>query len=159
MVETDEQGTPLANIRKAGWLLAVVGATFVILAIAVPAAHQFDLQTKTGRTTGTVVDQVLNSRDGRHLNLEPVIEFRTAQGSLQRFQPPQSWPGVADQTGQEVPVAYDPAKPSNATINDLRDVLYPFFLFFVVGLFCLLGGTWVLTRFAASGESAAGVAA
>ena len=159
MAETADERTPLANIRKVGWLLAAVGATFVILAIAVPVAHWFDIGTKTGRATGMVVDQVLSARDGRHLNLEPVIEFRTARGVLQRFQPPQSWPGVADQTGQEVPVAYDPTNPSDATINDIRDVLYPFFLCFAVGLFCLLGGTWVLTRFTAPEESEGQVAA
>lgn len=163
MVETPDQGAALANIRKAGWFLAAVGATVLILGVAVPVAHQFDLATKTGRATGTVVGHALYPGSakvdlilyatGASNTLRPVIEFRTASGALQRFQNPKSWPGVADQTGQEVPVAYDPANPSQATIDDIRNVLYPLFLCFAVGLFCLLGGTWVLTRFTSSQES------
>lgn len=169
MAENPDQGSALKNIRKAGWFLAAVGATFLIFGIAVPVAHQFDLATKTGRATGTVVDHVLYRASGKvdlilyatgaSNTLRPVVEFRTASGVLQRFQNPKSWPGVADQTGQEVPVAYDPANPSQATMNDIRNILYPFFLFVLVGLFCLLGGTWVLTRFTSPEESADPVAA
>lgn len=169
MAEAPDEGTPLENIRKAGWLLAAVGATFLILGIAVPVAHQLDLATKTGRAIGTVVDHTLFPGSGKmeHVlyatgasnTLSPVIEFRTASGVLQRFQNPKSWPGVADQTGQDVPVAYDPANPSQATIDDIRNILYPFFLCFLVGLLCLIGGTWVLTRFTSSDDSSDGVAA
>jgi hypothetical protein len=168
MAETPEQGSPLANIRKAGWLLAAVGATFLILGIAVPVAHQLDLATKTGRATGIVVDYVLTTGSevdhvvyatGRTSIGNPVIEFGTASGLQVQFQAGKRWPGVADRIGQDVSVAYDPANPSQATINDIRDVLYPLFLCFIVGLFCLLGGTWVLTRFTTSDGSAAGLAA
>lgn len=163
MAETPDQGRPLENIRKAGRLLAAAGAMFLILGIAVPVAHQLDLVTKTGRATGTVVDYVLTTGSevdhvlystGRTSSGSPVIEFRTASGALQRFQAGKSWPGVADRTGQEVRVAYDPANPSQATIDDIRDIVYPFFICLTVGLSCLLGGTWVLTRFTSSEESA-----
>jgi hypothetical protein len=159
MAETPDQGASLEYIRKAGWLLAAVGAMFMILGIAVPVAHQLDLATKTGRAIGVVVDYVLiNRSEADHLLYatgttnagSPVIEFRTASGALQRFQAHKSWPGVADRIGQAVPVAYDPSNPSQATIDDIRDILYPLFLCFTVGLSCLLGGTWVLTRFPSS---------
>jgi hypothetical protein len=168
MVETADQGAILKDIRKAGWFLAAVGATFVIFGVAVPVAHQLDLATKTGRATGTVVDYALTTRNevdhvlyatGKTNVGRPVIEFRTASGALQRLTAPGSWPGVADHKGQEVPVAYHPSDPSQATIDDIRDILYPFFICLTVGLLCLLGGTWVLTRFTASEESPFGVAA
>jgi hypothetical protein len=169
MAETPDQETPLGNIRKAGWLLAAVGATLLILGIAIPVAHHLDLATKSGRATGTVVDHALYPGSGkvdlilyatgRSNTLNPVVEFRTAGGTLQRFLASKSWPGVADHTGQDVPVAYDPADPSQATTDDIRDILYPLFICFTVGLFCLLGGTWVLTRFTSSETSADGVAA
>jgi hypothetical protein len=169
MAETPDQGAVLRNIRKAGWFLAAVGATFLILGIAIPVAHQLELTTKTGRATGTVVDHVLYTFSGKvdlilyatgaSNTLRPVVEFRTASGALQRVQVPKSWPGVADRMGQEVPVAYDPADPSQATIDDIRDILYPLFICFTVGLSCLLGGTWVLTRFTSWEESRDGVAA
>jgi uncharacterized protein DUF3592 len=79
-----------------------------------------------------------------------VIDFRTTSGAQEQFESHESWPGVADQKGQAVPVAYDPANPSQAMIDDIRNVLYPFFLCGIVGTFCLLGGTWVLTRFTSS---------
>jgi hypothetical protein len=164
MAETPDQDTPLANIRKAGWFVVGLGATFLILGIAVPVAHQLDLATKTGRAIGTVVDHSLFPGSGKmdlilyatgaSNTLRPVIEFRTASGALQRFQNPKTWPGVADQTGQEVPVAYDPADPSQATVDDIRNILYPFFLCLLLGVLCLLGGTWVLTRFTPFDESA-----
>jgi hypothetical protein len=169
MAVTPDQDTPLANIRKAGWFVVGLGAAFLILGIAVPVAHQLVLATKTGRATGTVVDHTLFPGSGKmdHIlyatgasnTLRPVIEFRTASGALQRFQNPKTWPGVADQMGQEVPVAYDPADPSQATVDDIRDILYPLFICFTVGLSCLLGGTWVLTRFTSSDQSSDGVAA
>lgn len=169
MAETPDQGIVLKNIRKAGWFLAAVGATFVILGIAVPVAHQLDLTTKTGQATGTVVDHTLYPGSGKmdHIlyatgassTLNPVIEFKTASGVMVRFLAGKSFPGVADRMGQEVPVAYDPANPSQATIDDSRDILYPLFICFTVGLFCLLGGTWVLTRFTSSEGSADPVAA
>jgi hypothetical protein len=169
MEEIPDQGKSLQYIRKAGWLLAAVGATFLLLGIAIPVAHQLDLATKTGRATGIVighalypgsgkVDLILNAT-GASNTLRPVIEFRTASGALQRLQTPKSWPGVADQTGHEVPVAYDPANPSHATIDDIRDILYPLFICFTVGLFFLLGGTWVLTRFTSPEEPGKQVAA
>jgi hypothetical protein len=169
MAETPDPGVVFRNIRKAGWFLVAVGATFVILGVAVPVAHQLDLATKSGRATGTVVDHGLFPGSGKtdlilyatgaSNTLRPVVEFRTASGALQRVQVPKSWPGVADQKGQQVPVAYDPADPSQATIDDIRDILYPLFICFTVGLSCLLGGTWVLTRFTSSEESRDGVAA
>ncbi len=158
-----DYGTPLGNIRKAGWLLAAVGAAFLILGVAVPVAHQLELATKTGRATGKVVDYVLaTANEVDHVIYatgdtsvgRPVVEFRTASGTLQRFQAHESWPGVAAKIGQEVPVAYDPSDAGQATINDIRNILYPLFIFFTVGWICLLGGTWVLTRFTSSDGSA-----
>jgi len=169
MAETPDRGELLEGIRKVGWLLAAVGAAFLILGIAVPVAHQLDLATKTGRATGTVVDHTLYPGSGKmdHIlyatgassTLNPVIEFRTASGVVVRFLAGKSFPGVADRMGQEVPVAYDPANPTQATIDDIRDILYPLFICITVGLFCLLGGTWVLTRFTSSEGSADRVAA
>jgi hypothetical protein len=168
MAETPDQGLVLRNIRKAGWFLAAVGATFVILGIAIPVAHQLDLATKTGRATGIVVDYDLQTgSEADHVVYAagmksigwPVIEFRTASGAVQRFETGNRFPGVADRMGQEVPVAYTPSDPSQATINDIRDILYPLFICLTVGLFCLLGGTWVLTRFTSPEESADQVAA
>ena len=147
MAQTPDLGTPLQNIRKAGWLLVAVGGMFLFLGIAVPLVHQHDLATKGGRATGTVVDHVLSLSPRGHPSLRPVIDFTTASGAREQFQPPSSFPGVADQTGQQVQVAYDPADPSQAMIDDIRDVLYPLFLCFIAGMFGLLGGTWVLTRF------------
>lgn len=168
MAETPDQGAPLKNIRMAGWFLAAVGATFLILGIAVPIAHQVDLTTKTGRSTGTVVAYVLTTGSevdhviyatGKTNVGDPLVEFRTASGAQVQFSAGRRWPGVADRMGQQVPVAYDPSDPSQAAIDDIRDVLYPLFICFTVGLFCLLGGTWVLTRFTSPEKSANDVAA
>ncbi len=153
-----DPGTPLQNIRRAGWALVAVGAIFLVLGIAVPVAYQRDLATKTGRATGIVVDHVLYW-NGSHPSLRPVIAFTTATGTREQFEFHGSSPGVADQTGQEVEVAYDPSDPRQATINDIRDVLYPLFICFALGLFGLLGGTWVLTRFTSVDESAKEAAA
>jgi hypothetical protein len=161
MVETPYPGAPLENIRRVGWLLVAIGAAFLILAIAVPAAYQHDLATKTGRARGTIVDYVIYSTGTGPWPLarRPVIDFRTAGGELQRFEPDGNLPGVADHEGQVVSVAYDPENPSQAIIDDIRNVLYPLLLCGAVGLFCLLGGTWVLTRFTSPEQSADAVAA
>jgi hypothetical protein len=105
-----------------------------------------------------VVDHVIYATGKTSIG-NPVIEFRTASGAMQRFQAGKSWPGVSDHMGQDVRVAYDPSNPSQATVDDIRNILYPLFICLIVGLFCLLGGTWVLTRFTDSEESPFGVAA
>lgn len=159
MVTASDPGTPLQNIRRAGWALAAVGAIFLLLGIAVPVEIQLDLATKSGRATGIVVDHVLYQSASGSLSVRPVIDFTTATGTRERFEAPTSWPGVADQTGQKVKVAYNPSDPGKAAIDDIRDELYPLFLCFALGLFGLLGGTWVLTRFTSVDESAREAAA
>jgi hypothetical protein len=161
MAETPDEGVVLRNIRKAGWFLVAVGTTFVIIGIGASVSHQLDVAAKTGRATGTVVDYVIydTGREFVPVGRDPVIEFSTANGERQRYRSGGTWPGEADHVGQEVLLAYDPADPSQATIDDIRDILYPLFICCTVGLSCLLGGTWVLTRFTSWEESRDGVAA
>jgi uncharacterized protein DUF3592 len=78
------------------------------------------LQQRGVRTTGSIVDvkRSFSAAPGEGTTYQPILEFRTADGTQVRAVAGEG-SGVLPTIGKQVPVLYDPGNPSVAEINTI----------------------------------------
>jgi hypothetical protein len=89
------------------------------------------------RVTGTVLDfEVSSGSEGT--TYQPVVSYATREGETCRFTDSVATSPPGFSVGESVPVAYDPANPTQAKL------LKPFRLWFVAGLLSSMGVLFVV---------------
>ena len=116
-------------------MITVVGLGILFLGWQWYASRQSRVAAMLS-TQGEVVDVVSRSTlsDGRtRTYLYPVVEFRTAEGEVIRFQGSSGSNPPEYRVGDTVRVRYDPHIPQSAVIDSWWDVLMPLIIVIAIG--------------------------
>jgi len=122
------------NVLRA-LMITVVGLGILFLGWQWYASRQSRVAAMLS-THGEVVDVVSRSTlsDGRtRTYLYPVVEFRTAEGEVIRFQGSSGSNPPEYRVGDTVRVRYDPHIPQSAVIDSWWDVLMPLIIMIAIG--------------------------
>ncbi len=122
------------NVLRA-LMITVVGLGILFLGWQWYASRQSRVAAMLS-TQGEVVDVVSRSTlsDGRTKTyLYPVVEFRTAEGEVIRFQGSSGSNPLEYRVGDTVRVRYDPHIPQSAVIDSWWDVLMPLIIVIAIG--------------------------
>lgn len=127
-----------------GWVfllagLIVLGASLVkawdVNALAVSGAH----------TRGEVTSMIRTSKGGRRQSWYAYVVFRTENGEDIGFENPQGSALRSYDKGEKVDVAYDPANPEHAIIDNFWTRAAGIFGALFASLFVALGG-WLIRK-------------
>lgn len=117
-------------------MITVVGLGILFLGWQWYASRQSRVAAMLS-TQGEVVDFVSrltsSSNRGRTYIFYPVVEFRTAEGEVIRFQGSSGSSPPSYRVGDTVRVRYDPQTPQSAVIDSWWDVLIPLIIMIAIG--------------------------
>lgn len=125
----------------------ILGALFLLAGLGGlgTAWHQFDadreMASKDGRAEGTVVELGRFRTQKGKVRYRSIIEFSDQAGKRHRFASAAATRSPGHQTGQRVPVIYDPANPADAAIDSFTERRLASLIYgFLGSAFTLLGG-------------------
>jgi hypothetical protein len=143
----------LRPIRRIGGLLG--GPVVIVIGLAILVLgwqwriHTQNLIGTMLPTEGQVVQVVSHPGSKGKVFFYPIVEFRTADGRIIRFEGSTGSNPPAHRVGDQVQVRYDPQSPESAVI-DSWDLWLPSILFIGIGgFFVLVGFLFVFDALAA----------
>jgi hypothetical protein len=140
-------------------MFPVIGVLAILLGLAflggtaILALIKYLRLKKSIAATGVVVHVEVsegmkkNNSSTRHILYKPTVRFQTADGRVVDYTPMLASSWNKYETGENVPVQYDPQQPEKATIGNASVFWLPFMLFGFVGLMFTLVGTFFVLLF------------
>jgi hypothetical protein len=125
MIDSWKRWVPPLALIGVGGVAALIGVIGVFNALAASLSW--------GALPGVVSRLTSSSNRGRTYIFYPVVEFRTAEGEVIRFQGSSGSNPPEYRVGDTVRVRYDPHIPQSAVIDSWWDVLIPLIIMIAIG--------------------------